>query len=527
MYRVTFYEDINDTTGTVIHYPTIENIKLTSGNIAQGINVVNSFTFTLNMKSPVYTKVKPRKSLLNVYNTKTGKDEFNGYVLRLNSTMSDNGIYNKSFTAVDGLNYFKETSQAFDEIHNKTPKEFLQIIINNHNSNTDNHKKFLLGTVNVTNSTDNVYRFLSQDMNTFDTIFDKIIDRLGGELRTRIVDGQWYLDWMTAIGEEKTTEIRVGKNLKSQDRDEDTESVATRWFIYGATIEEEEGSEASDVSRPRIGISSVNAGKAYIDDVKGIEQFGIIAGIKIFDDVNQPNILLTKGKEFVNTYKQVTISNQVTAYDLSLIGKDIDAYEVYNSYPLNNPGITEKETVRIVEKRIDINNPQSNSLTIGDKYQTASQYQADMKKSQKSVEGLKNTVAVQTQLIGNLKTQIGNVSTVVNDINLEIGQADIPGLKQSVDNLNAIVDVLNESIGNIPAYEVATVNKDGLMSTQHVFKLNSLQNYDKATEITDGLMAKEDKQKLNRITVNQPIDLSQFMVDFLALKEIVDGMTVE
>ncbi|ALV21067.1 phage tail spike protein [Carnobacterium antarcticum] len=524
MYRVTFHEDINDKKSTIIHYPNIEQIKLTSGNVGQGVNVVNSFTFTLNMKNPAYSKIKPRKSLLNVYNTKTGKDEFNGYVLRLNSTMAANGMYNKSFTAVDGLNYLKETSQPFAEIHNKTPKEFLQIVIDNHNASTDNHKKFILGTVNVTNSTDNVYRFLSQDMNTFDTIFDKLVDRLGGEIRTRFVDGQWYLDWMTVIGEEKTTEIRVGKNLKSQDRDEDTETVATRWYIYGATIEAEEGAEVSDVSRPRISISSVNGGKAYIDDVKGIEQFGIIAGIKVFDDVNQPNILLTKGKEFVNTYKQVTISNQVSAYDLSLIGKDIDAYEVYNSYPLNNPGITEKETVRIVEKRIDINNPQLNTLTIGDKYQTASQYQADMKKSQKSYEGLRTMVANQTQTIGNLKTQIANVGEIVDVINLEIGEADIPGLKQAVNNLNDVVDALNDSIGSIPVYDVATVYKDGLMSSQNVIKLNSLQHYDKATGLTDGLMAKEDKQKLNRILANQSIDLDQFMADFLALKELVEGI---
>jgi len=270
MYKVTLYEDSSDKVGTVIHYPNVGQTKLTSGNIALGVNVVNSFTFSLNMKSSMYTKVKPRKSLIKVTNTKTGNDEFNGYILRLNSTMSDNGMFNKSFTAVDGLNYLKETSQPFAEIRNTTPKAFLQIILNNHNAATDNHKKFLLGTVNVTNSTDNVYRFLSQDVNTFDTIFDKLVNSLGGELRTRLVDGQWYLDWMTAIGETKETEIRLGHNLKSQDRDEDTESVVTRWYFYGATIEAEEGSGESTVSRPRIDLKTVNGGKAYIDDAKGI-----------------------------------------------------------------------------------------------------------------------------------------------------------------------------------------------------------------------------------------------------------------
>lgn len=495
MYKVTFYEDINDKVGTIIHYPHVGSTKLTSGAIAQGINVVNSFTFSLNMKSPVYTRVKPRKSLLKVYNAKTGKDEFNGYVLRLNSTMSDNGMYTKSFTAVDGLNYLKETMQPFAEIRDTTPKQFLQIIIDNHNANTDNHKKFILGEVNVTNTTDNVYRFLAQDKNTFETIYEKLVDRLGGELRTRLVDGQWVLDWVNQIGEEKKTEIRVGRNLKSQDRDEDTESVATRWYIYGATIESEE----PEVSSPRVDIKSVNGGKPYIDDVKGIEQFGIVGGVKVFDDVNQPNILLTKGKQHVSNYKQVTISNQVTAYDLSLIGQAVDSYEVGNSYPLNNPGITAKELVRVVEKRIDINNPQSSTLTIGDKYQTASQYQADLNKSRRSVENIQAIVANQTQTIGSLKSQINNVNIALGNIDEKVNDADIPGLQRAILNLNDVVDELNESIGNIPSYSLTT-------------------------ELTDGLMPKEDKQKINRITANQSIDLDQFMADFLALKTIVENI---
>ena len=513
MYKVTLYEDSNDVVGTVIHQPHINGTKLTSGNIAQGINVVNSFTFSLNMQSSMYTKVKPRKTMVKVTNTKTGNDEFNGYVLRLNSTMSDNGMFNKSFTAVDGMNYLKETSQPFAEIRNTTPRDFLQIILNNHNAATDNHKKFLLGTVNVTNSTDNVYRFLSQEANTFDTIFDKLVDSLGGELRTRLVDGQWYLDWLTAIGETKQTEIRIGRNLKSQDRDEDTESVVTRWYFYGATLDYKKGvidtfetlgdgtnvavieidgevellsvnanlmpagsdvgsyifisgdypnyivilrgefDEAPSVSKPRISISDVNNGKAYIDDVAGIAQFGVVSGREVFDDVNTPSLLLTKGIQFVANYKQVTVSNQVTAYDLSLIGKDVDSYEVYNSYPLNNIGIAEKETVRIVEKRIDINNPQSSTLTIGDKFQTASQYQATAKASAKSIKALQTTVNNQSLSISTLKSSNVEMTTKYNAVQVSYNNLattleidDVTGTSVALTDLKTSIDDLTVTI---------------------------------------------------------------------------------
>ena len=80
MYKVNLYEDSNDVVCTVIHQPHINWTKLTSGKIAQGINVVYSFTFSLIMQSSMYTKVNPRKTMVKVTNTKTGNDEFNGYV---------------------------------------------------------------------------------------------------------------------------------------------------------------------------------------------------------------------------------------------------------------------------------------------------------------------------------------------------------------------------------------------------------------------------------------------------------------
>ena len=582
MYEVTLYEDATDKTGIIIHYPSVRGTKLTSGVIAAGINVVNTFMFSMNLKNPAYNKVKPRKSLINVRNLRTEKDEFNGYILRQNSSMSDSGMYSKSFTAVDGLNYLKETLQPFEEIRNKTPKEFLEIVLGYHNDQTEDHKKFKVGNVNVTNSTDNVYRFLSQEMNTFDTIFDKLVDRLGGEVRARLVDGQWYLDWLTQAGEEKETEICVGKNLKSHERDENTESVVTRWYPYGATLEARKGivewiepgenellarieidngqdteyvdipikllpqgiavfdeitiygesphwyfkksfSENSDVSLPRLDIKTVNNGKPYIDDPLGIQEFGVIADKIVLDDVTQPNNLLLKAIQHRNAYKQVTITNQVTAYDLSLIGKAPDAYEVYHSYPLDNPGVAAKELVRVVEKRTDIINPQSSTLTIGDKYQTASQYQANNKKSQKSFEEIKTTVVNQSKRITSLRNEINNVNEAVKVINIEIGEADIPGLKSAVNQLNAVVDELNISIGDIPNYGLVTSTEDGLMAAPDKVKLDGLKNYQLATGAIDGLMSKDDKQKLNRITANQAIDLDQFMADFLALKEKVEN----
>ncbi|MDN6626361.1 MAG: hypothetical protein L0K82_04000, partial [Pisciglobus halotolerans] len=91
MYEVKMYRDSSDYDGTRIHYDNASKIKLISGNIAKGINVIDSFTFTMNMNNPAYNSIETFKTLITVKNRKTGALEFDGYVQRQNGNMSDNG----------------------------------------------------------------------------------------------------------------------------------------------------------------------------------------------------------------------------------------------------------------------------------------------------------------------------------------------------------------------------------------------------------------------------------------------------
>lgn len=571
MFKVTLMngEDIK-----TIHNETTSSLKVIDDTLVEGIEGIDTYSFSLNMDNPGYNILYPFKTLIQIVNTKKNKVVFDGFIKRYSATMTSDGVYKRNVVAYQGIGLLKQTKQLYGEYHDLTPKEFLQVMIDEHNRQTDDWKKFYLGEVTVTNSTDNVYRFLDEESNTHDAIYEKLVNRLGGELRARLADGKWYLDWKTSFGETSQTEIRVGKNLKDAERDLGTDNVATRFFIYGADFEigiidrfenTDEGQKAvvefgenmrdipkSDLppgatvgsyilyredtillgnenSKPYLTIGEVNNGKDYIDDPVGIAQFGIIVEHVKFEDVMNKANLISKGQAYVNSYNQVTDSNQITALDLSLINQDIDSFEVYNYYPYNNPGISEKNLVRVIEKRTSLSNPQNASLTIGDKFIKASKYQSNMNKTSKAVEEVRKTVTNQNMRISKVNSTVLSVSnevktinTAIQSINTKIGDADIPGLQVAINNLNTVVDELNLSIGNIPSYGLVTITEEGLMSSIDKVKLDGIQL---ATGIKDGLLAKEDKQKLNRITANQAIDLDQLMSDFLALKEIVEGMT--
>lgn len=560
MYRVTL---TNGTKETIIHSENTSKLKVTNDTLVQGVDGIDSYVFSVNMLNPGYSSISPLKTLITIEDMRKRETIYNGFVKRYSTTMDGDGLYKRHITTWDGLGLLKQTKQLFGEYHNMTPKQFLQVMIDEHNRQTDSWKQFVLGDVDVTNSTDNVYRFLDETENTYDSIIEKLVIRLGGELRARLVGNQWVLDWKKKIGRTCSTEIRVGKNLRDAERDLGTDNVTTRFFVYGADFEKgliksfdkdeavvkfketERNIKKNTLpagagvgsyilyrddkillgnanSKPYLTIGSVNGGKDYIDDSVGIASFGKVVGHVKFDDVTVVSNLMNKGINYVNTFNQITDSNTVTAIDLALIGKDIDSFDVYNYYTLNNPGIAEKNLVRVIEKRMSLSNPQNASLTIGEKFIKASKYQSEMAKTSQTVERVRQSVVNQGTIINgvsasvsSIKKDVVTVNTAIQNINTQIGETDVVGLQQAIIDLNDVVDQLNISIGNIG---LVTSLKDGLMASIDKVKLDGIN---KVTIAKDGLMLKQDKGKIDNITAISPINLDQLMIDFNDLKERV------
>lgn len=523
MYRVIIYEGPNDGTGIVIHSPYVSSQKLTSGVIKQFVSGIDSMDFTINMTNKAWGVSKPLTTLIKVLNIKTGTVEFEGRILKPKQTMSSNGLFSIQYECESFEAYLLDSSQRHGEYHNISIAPFLQIILDNHNSQVEPHKRFKLGNVTVTNTTDNVYRYLGYE-NTYDTIKDKLLDRLGGYLVVRNESDGLYLDYLAEVGEQSDTVIRLRRNLKDMSREIDPTEVITRLVPLGAQIDST-NEESTDASKARVDIKSVNNGIDYIDDQKLIAEFGIIEKAVTFDDINQPNILKTRGNQFMSNQKISRNGFELTPLDLSLNDLEADGINKGDWYRIENPVFGINEPLQVIQKDLNIVNPLDIKITVGEKFKTLTEYQVELNKGLKRYDTLNNLVVNQVRLIGGLKTELKDVNDVITNINIDIRNENFPGMKQSIESLNAIVDVLNQSIGNIPIYVTATENNNGLMTAQHVIKLNLLQNYGQATGLVDGLLSKEDKQKLNRITANQSVDLDQLVTDFLALKTLVEGLT--
>ncbi|MBM4762701.1 phage tail spike protein [Bacillus sp. B15-48] len=492
MYKVTL---INDGVATVIHHPNFNDLKVQTGQIKQGINVADSFSFTILPNNPGYSQIRTLKTLITVKNTLTGKMEFDGRILIPTESMSESGVFAKSFVCESELGYLNDSCQRHGEYHDITVKEFLEVIIENHNRDvTDDpiDKTFVVGEVNVTTSTDRVYRYLGYE-NTFDSIDDKLVSRLGGEIRVRKENGVRYIDYVMPEKIVKQTEIRLAKNLKSITKEVDSEDIITRIIPLGERIESED-EEATDASQARITIESINDGKDFLVDEEAEEALGtIVVKSMVWDDVTQPDILKTRGQQYLNESNRVKVKHTLTALDLSLIGLDVDSFEVGYYYPVINPVMDIDEDLRVIGKTIDIINPNQNNLVIGDQFKKASEYQVEANKSALKVVELESDVNRQQRTISALKTELTAVDEAVRQVKFELEEGDLPALEDAIDNLNQAVDNLIEAIDDIPIYEPATHTEDGLMVAT-------------------------DKEKLDLISVASPIDLNDIVTRLEALE---------
>ena len=432
MYEVKL---INDDKETIINAVSthIDAPRIT-GTIKLGINTIDSFTFNIYKNNQGYDLIKSLKTKIEVINTKTNKVEFKGRVLLPRQKMSNLGLFTKTVVCESELGYLMDSTQRYGEYHNVTVREFLEIIIEQHNKQVSEDKQFKVGQVTVTDNNDSLYRFVGYEK-TFDTIQDKLIDRLGGELRIRYINGVRYLDYLEEIGGFSPTEIRLAKNLVTLEEEKDPTSIITRLVPLGSkkTVIDDNGEETE--IEERLSIAEINNGLDYIDDIEAMEEFGIIEDTVTFDDVNIVENLLRKGQEYLRSNNKIRKSYSITALDLSLIGLDINSIDLYNYYKVSNSLMNIDEELRVIEKTIKIESPEDSTVQVGEKFDDIKKYQLSVSKTANEVKEVKNK-------LNNTIATVVKVENNIVQIGSSVGEIE-DGLLGTNGNVTEIVNTLN------------------------------------------------------------------------------------
>lgn len=377
-----------------------ESEKLKSGKVVKGINVIDSFSFTLLPSNVGFNRIQDYKTLVTVYNTNKNRYEFYGRVLYSHTAMEESGLITKEVTCESYFGFLCDSKQRYVTERNWTVSELFSHIINVHNSQLEEYKHFSIGEITVTDKNDNVYIGIQRE-NTWKTIEEKLLKTLGGEIRFRVVDGVTYIDYLEKIGETKATKIKLSRNMKAITRECDPSSFISRLVPLGCKL--------SDDSEERLDITSVNNGLDYIEDMDAKEAYGIRVDYVEFDDVTTASNLLAKGRAYLAENNRVQVKYTIKALDLSLLGLDIDDFNVCNYHLIENGLLGINDVARINKKNIDVCNDKESTIDVGDNFKTLSDLQIEQatqyQQAFQNIQVIKTTASSTQKKVEELKKQ--------------------------------------------------------------------------------------------------------------------------
>ena len=350
----------------VLNSDIFPNYRLVSAVLSKSTTTYDSFTFDIDTTHAMYTEIEPYTCFVKVTRPDKGLTLFEGRVLTYSDSMDSSGTVQKE-AVCEGLEGFLHDSvQPWKEFHNITPKDFLQALITEHNRQVESYKQITLGTVTVTNSTDNVYRFTDDTQDTWANIQDKLVSRLGGEMRIRNEGGKLFLDYEPEISSECPQRIELSHNMVSSSRNVDPTEIVTVLKPLGATQERQNGNGSTDVSSPHLTIASVNNGSDYLRDEALINLFGIHVKTETWEDVATPQALLAKGRAFLDAQKAIKYQLQAGYIDLSFLEDSIGMIECGTYVRIVNQLEGLYATERIVAMSLDLLTISNSTITLSD-----------------------------------------------------------------------------------------------------------------------------------------------------------------
>lgn len=309
MYKVTVVTDGKE-------YPLLNKVlRLENPRLKElAGNSPGYLKFKITPKHPHYDKIHPLSSELFVY--EDGVEIFRG-----RSTTTE-GEFNRThqLSCESDLAYLCDSIVHPFEFQGSII-EFMTQVLNGHNAQVEERKRYLLGRVNVVDNNNYINRSNSDYSCSLDCLRDKLVKTHGGYLRTRLEDGKRYLDYLTDGGGTNNQTIRYGVNLVDYSKTQDATELFTALIPTGADIDET-STGGESVTRT-VDITSVNDGKDFIYDADAVQQYGWIFRQHKWEDVTLPENLIKKARAYLEQSIYLSDVLKLTAVDLANIDVDI------------------------------------------------------------------------------------------------------------------------------------------------------------------------------------------------------------
>ena len=391
--------------GQLFHDPRLQEYQLLSPSLSLELNKTGTFTFTLYPDHPAYGTISKLKSIITI--EKDGAVLFRGRPLS-----SKEGFYRQQDYTCEGELAFLLDSRVrpFEMAGGVT--ELFTYLINQHNEQVDETKRFQVGTVTVTDPNDYINRSNVTYETTWDILNTRLLNTLGGYLWVRHEADGVYLDYLADFPYMSTQRITFGENLLDYARTRDGSEIATALIPLGARLTDAEGKQTEE----RLTISDVNDGKDYVYDQAAVEQYGWIFATQNWDDVTQAGNLKQKGLDALREKIKTVDTIEMTAADLSQMDKSFDDFRIGQYVFVDSlPHGMDGEKFLVTKMALNLSDPSQNKLIFG---RVKSSFTEETNRDHQTVGDLvSRTEAIESDYITN-----DTVTSITEDVWTRIDQ---------------------------------------------------------------------------------------------------------
>lgn len=276
--------------------------------------------------------------------------------------------------------------------------EFFRQVLEAHNSQVEERKRFEVGNVTVADNAPEIQRTNAECADTLETLKTQLVGINGGYLMIRRAGGKKYLDYVNDYGGINSQVIRFGENLLDLTRHVNPTSIITALIPYGATLE----SDDTEEEEKALDITSVNGGKDYIYHQEAVNTYGWIWGTQTWDDITDPAALLAKANAYLQECIALPETLDLTALDLGLVDVDIQKLKLgfWTQVESVPHGISKR--FMLSKKIIHLDNPGKDEIILG---QTLTTFTGAVNKDKLEISNRINRVAESTSREINRKVE--------------------------------------------------------------------------------------------------------------------------
>ena len=225
-----------------LHDPRVENYILLDLSLSAKENGFGYCDFTIYPTHPMYDKLREH----DADNPITVYDDdillFSGFIYELGKEFHlDGSVKCKgelAYLAESIVRPYSTLSNGYGQQPPTSVDGYFEWLISQHNSQVKENKRFTVG-INQGGSLDTnnyIYRESVKYPTTWSELSEKLLDSLGGYIRTRHVGSERYIDYLSDWMDTNTQILDFGQNLTDYTQTDDSESIATFVLPLGAQM---------------------------------------------------------------------------------------------------------------------------------------------------------------------------------------------------------------------------------------------------------------------------------------------------